>query len=384
MNLVDQVLVSAYGGSGYNFKHHAVIYHPLSGKLVVLFTQAFSSSVYKLYAAVVDGNVVGAITTSEILFKGTDLQNCCCLNGDNIIVFCPNSSAAEQIFVVVEVSGMTVTLTSTTAASVTATYGYDPSLVPLGSDKFALTVYPSTFICQENGDGTVTVGAAVAFPSTYPRGVYNDGYLLYVYPWYTVPDGYQLRYIIGTVSGMSVIFGSPVVIASNRFSDYGVALCEASADNYVLFADNLTTTTPMLYKISFSGGVAAVGDSADSGLTGDGFITSVSLSYTGGIIAVLAYDSSLSPRRLVLSTYDYTTLTLIEAFIIATTSVANSNLSTTGQYGITYNPDSLGFTSVYLFDPGVVGGDFFNLYVRDLATISAFWINFNGQSEILV
>ena len=382
MNLVDQVLVSAYGGSGYNFKHHAVIYHPLSGKLVVLFTQAFPSSVYKLYAAVVDGNVVGAITTSEILFKGTDLQNCCCLNGDNIIVFCPNSSAAEQIFVVVEVSGMTVTLTSTTAASVTATYGYDPSLVPLGSDKFALTVYPSTFICQENGDGTVTVGAAVAFPSTYPRGVYNDGYLLYVYG--SATDGDQLRYIIGTVSGMSVTFGSPVVIASNRFSDDGIALCEASADNYVLFADNLTTVTPMLYKISFSGGVAAVGDSADSGLTGDGFITSVSLSYTGGIIAVLAYDSSLYPSRLVLSTYDYTTLTLIESFIIATTSVANSNLRTTGQYGITYNPDSLGFTSVYLFDPGVVGGDFFNLYVRDLATISAFWMNFNSQSEILV
>ena len=384
MNLVDQVLVSAYGGSGYNFKHHAVIYHPLSGKLVVLFTQAFPSSVYKLYAAVVDGNVVGAITTSEILFKGTDLQNCCCLNGDNIIVFCPNSSAAEQIFVVVEVSGMTVTLTSTTAASVTATYGYDPSLVPLGSDKFALTVYPSTFICQENGDGTVTVGAAVAFPSTYPRGVYNDGYLLYVYPWYTVPDGYQLRYIIGTVSGMSVTFGSPVTIVGNRFSDYGIDLVATTEDNYVLFADNLTTTTPMLYKISFAGGVAAVGDSLDSGLTGDGYVTSICMAYNGGLIAVLAYDSSRSPRQVVLRIYDHTTLVLVEEFIIAISSVANSNLSTNSQYGITYNPDSQSFTSVYMFDPGTVGGDFYNMYVRDLATISAFWMNFNSQSEILV
>jgi hypothetical protein len=383
MNLVDQVLVSAYGGSGYNFKHHAVIYHPLSGKLVVLFTQAFPSSVYKLYAAVVDGNVVGAITTSEILFKGTDLQNCCCLNGDNIIVFCPNSSAAEQIFVVVEVSGMTVTLTSTTAASVTATYGYDPSLVPLGSDKFALTVYPSTFICQENGDGTVTVGAAVAFPSTYPRGVYNDGYLLYVYPWYTEPDGYQLRYIVGTVSGMSVTYDSPGVIISNRFSDYGLDLVKTTEDNYILFADNLTTDVPTIFKISFASGVVAIGDSADTGLRGDGYVSSVCLASGGGMLGILFYDGERYPSTIGLNIYDITTLVKLEEYIIADVSTLNSNIDTTGQYGITYNSTDSKFSSVYLYDPGVAG-TCYNLYLRDLETISAFWMNFNGQTELLI
>ena len=333
---------------------------------------------------VVDGANIGPVQmTTHNIYLSPFGYNALSLQGVNKII----DRATSTVAVVIAISEDGVV----TSSEQPFNYGYP--ICDLGGGKFLASNKMTLTVCQVNGDNTITVGASVDVDTSPDAqscigAVFIGGKVVVLYGKYS-PSGGLCR--VGTVSGLSLSFPSPAyaIVSGSRF--FVDALCATGSDTFTALVDfdlpgGYTTYKPHLLSCTLSGDTVTVNDLR---LVDDifpdesmGIPYSMAMSNTGAL-AVQFYNYDSYPENVTVAIYENGPIGDATSPLLVIARETSGKRIISGCKSIVYDAANKRFVSIFPYDENTAVVPYISLYMATIDTVSAFWTNFSGQSEIL-
>ena len=289
-----------------NISQPSVAYDPVNGKVVVAYMDAENS----YYRTAVVGTVSGASISfgTPVVFLAASYGNfsptaCVFDSASGKFVIAYTNSSAHGVAIVGTVSGTTisfgsaVTFEAASTAFISAAYHSASGKIVISYRDEGNSNYGTAIVGTVSGT-SISFGAATVFESAttnYTSCVYDTANNRIVIFYQDAGNSNFGTAAVGTVSGTSISFGTPVVYASaaTALASRGAAYDAVSGKSVLVYTDQSTFTTKVIAG-TVSG--TAISFGAPTTITGYNGSFSQVCSASGGVITVILNESVSSMR----------------------------------------------------------------------------------------
>lgn len=385
--------------SGYAVVNPAIIYHPPSGKNVIIFNGQFEDYTTNVCAAVLDGVVPGAVTlfpTTVVGLGGYESYKSCFYNPEtgNIIMVGNNPFSTGYYFATISVSGGVCTISDQAVAGGYKFAGiYSPAVVALDDGYFLVlcegtsTATIRVFVCREDpSTGIITVQD----PTTIEGSGSLDGVgaarvgdkIVVAHRYHVEALVSEFRAHIGTFATGTVTFGDAWSITAENVNVSDVTVTSLGGSRVLVSAlygsldDSVVFTIGELDgdDIAFSSPIVSILPDYSEGST---YNMATAYNEATGQIAV-AYNRGSFPDVIHAMVFSSDMGEANGPVVVCTGNRETTNLS---PYYSPIVADGDGFIVGMQYIADTAADSSWNIYAATIVA-SNFWTNFSGQSEI--